>query len=596
MFNKYPVNPVRNGKTYHTVAQGYDATFANCEQRLGLAGGGVRVVVADGVNGVDFDRFAEKWEAYFARREVQTRVIRTGEYVRSEDALVAHFRDNITDNRAFGYVTEEGVDAYFGEEARERCGRDIRTLREENGDGRTIVLVLGTGAHWLTGGGDLNLYLDISRENQQILHKRGLCNFGFSRYTDNVEKYKIALFVEWPILETYRKRHLHEFDLFVDMNRPDEPVSVHTEELSDIVKEIVKYPMRVKPFFAPGVWGGQYLKQLADLPEDWVNCAWSFEPIAPENSILIEVGGTVIEVPFLIVMDTDHLSVVGERVAGLFGDFFPIRFDYLDTMDGSNLSVQVHPKQHYIRKTFNYPLEQQESYYIMEKKPGSKVYLGLTDSCTEEAFLGAVMKAQETGEPIPFTEYVQEWDCEKGDLFLIPTGTVHCSGKDNLVLEISATTWWFTFKVYDYVRKDLDGKPRAINIDHAKANIEWHKKREWVKDNLIQEPVLVGSQGANEEYRLGKRPDLLFYVNRIHLVDQWRDNTDGEVLLINLGEGERIRVRSVRQPEVSVELGYAESYILPAVFGEFEIINLGSAPCKIVKAGVSPEWDVKIVE
>lgn len=599
MFNKFPVNPVRNGREYRSVAAGYDAVLAKCAECLDAKrrapGSAVQVVAVDGTNGADFSLFADKWSAFFERSQVRTLTIRTDAFVRTEEELRRHFRDNITDNRAFGYMTEEEIDAYFTEDARSRFSSDLREMSARTGGERAVALVIGPGAHWLTGGtGDLNVFLDISRENQQILHRRSLCNFGFSRNEDALEKYKIAFFVEWPILETYRKRHLREFDLYVDMNNPVSPAAVSTEELQDIVKDIARHPMRVKPFFTPGVWGGQYLKQLAGLPEDWVNCAWSFEPIAPENSILIDVGGTVIEIPFLIVMDTDHMSVLGERVAGLFGDYFPIRFDYLDTMDGSNLSVQVHPKQPYIREKFNYVLEQQESYYIMEKKAGSKVYLGLTETCDKESFLGAVMHAQETGEPIPFTDYVQEWDCEKGDLFLIPTGTVHCSGKDNLVLEISSTTWWFTFKIYDYVRKDLDGKPRPINIDHAEANIDWHKKPDWVRENLIAKPVLIRTQGSNEEYRLGQRPDLLFYVNRVHLADRWRDDTNGELLLINLVEGERIRVQSVARPEVAVELGYAESYILPAVFGEFEIINTGSTACKIIKAGVSPEWDVKI--
>ncbi|MDQ8738470.1 hypothetical protein [Paenibacillus sp. LHD-38] len=108
------------------------------------------------------------------------------------------------------------------------------------------------------------------------------------------------------------------------------------------------------------------MKDMAALPKEWVNCAWGFEPIAPENSILIGCGDDVIEVPFLIVMALEYKAIMGERPVSLFGDYFPVRFDFLDTMDGDNLSCQVHPKQEYVREHFNEFMTQQESYYIME--------------------------------------------------------------------------------------------------------------------------------------------------------------------------------------------------------------------------------------
>jgi mannose-6-phosphate isomerase class I len=592
MFNVNPVNPVRFNREilclgeYNTIIESLIEKVSSNEERR---------IIIDGTHGAPFERFVNELLEKLQERSYTTETFCSDSFLKTSEELNNQFKDNITDNRAFGYMIEATIEQYFQEGARGDYAEAIGKKAEGQGN---VVIVYGTGSHWLEGreSGGVRILLDVSREKQQVLYKQGLTNFGNIPSADSVEKYKIAFFVEWPILENYRKLHIREFDYYIDTNREDTPVMTTVSDLMVISEDISHYPMRVKPFFAPGVWGGQYLKELADLPKDWVNCAWSFEPIAPENSILIGCGEQVIEVPFLVVMDVSHEKILGDRIVGLFGDYFPIRFDYLDTIGGTNLSCQVHPKQKYLREKFNYILEQQESYYIMEKLEDSKVYLGLTDDCDSEKFIRAVESSQETGEPIEFTDYVKEWDCEKGDLFLIPTGTVHCSGSENLVLEISSTTWWFTFKIYDYVRKDLDGKPRPINIDHAKENIDWYKKEDWVRDNLIPAPTLVESQGENEEYVIGKRDDLLFYVNRIHLHDTWKDNTDGEFMMINLVEGERICIRSFKNPDISVELGYAESYILPSVFGEFEIVNIGSSPCKIIKAGVSPEWDVKILD
>lgn len=126
-----------------------------------------------------------------------------------------------------------------------------------------------------------------------------------------MEKYKIALFVEWPILETYRKHILDQMDYYIDLNQPKQPVMTAVPSLRRMISDIAGSPLRVKPFYAPGVWGGQFLKQLADLPEDWVNCAWSFEPIAPENSILVGYEGKEMEIPFLLVMQQEHPAILG---------------------------------------------------------------------------------------------------------------------------------------------------------------------------------------------------------------------------------------------------------------------------------------------
>ncbi|MDF2958458.1 MAG: mannose-6-phosphate isomerase [Paenibacillus sp.] len=591
MFNKRPVNPVRNQDLPSYLNTGYEAIVQLLQSKRQELDSGPLVVGIDGTHGADFERIRQVLEQAYAADKVA--FLATGTYLMTGEQIRNHFQENITDNRAFGYFTNEEISSYFQADSKERFTALLEGLRQED---YSLIIVIGTGAHWLGGDRyDLNIFADVSREWQQVKHKLGMLNFGFDSNIDNVEKYKIALFVEWPVLETYRKRHLSEMDYYLDMNNEELPVLTAVSGLLPLIRDISMYPLRVKPFFAPGIWGGQLLKEIADLPKDWINCAWSFEPIAPENSILIGQAGNVIEIPFLLVMAFGHQDILGKRIVDLFDDYFPVRFDYLDTVDGSNLSCQVHGKQEFVRKHFNEFMEQQESYYIMEQKGDSKVYMGFTEHTDGEQFLQAVQASQETGIPIDFTDYVQEWDSKKGDLFLIPTGTVHCSGQNNLVLEISSTTWWFTFKVYDYVRKDLDGKPRPINIDFAAENLDFYKKTNWVKDNLIARPQLVREQGANQEYLLGQRDDLLFYVRRIHLQDQFEDDTNGEFLMLNLVEGEKVRIVSCEDESVYVELAYAESYVLPAVFGRFKLVNLGSVPCKLIKAGVSPNWTLRMV-
>lgn len=592
MFNKYPINPVRQPFSEQPISKGYEALTEQILASLDEKADAPALIIVDGTHGADFQSFIRQAASAIEKQGWSLNVQSTAGYLKSGETLREQFDRNITENRAFGYVTEAGIQDYFESDARATLANRLELL-----SGKTAAIVFGPGAYWLAGeGSGAFLFLDVSREYQQIQHKKQLLNFGMSWNRDSVEKYKISYFVEWPILENYRKRIFQDIGLYVDMNKPDVPVFSTIPDMAEMIRSVAQSPLRVKPFFAPGVWGGQYLKDMADLPKEWVNCAWGFEPIAPENSILIGCGGDVIEVPFLIVMALEYKAIMGERPVSLFGDYFPVRFDYLDTMDGDLLSCQVHPKQEYVREHFNEFMTQQESYYIMEQKKDAKVYLGLTEGTEKEAFQNAIMRAQETGVPMKFTEYVNEFDSNKGDLFLIPPGTVHCSGIDNLVFEVSSTTWWFTFKLYDYLRKDLDGKPRPINADHGFRNIDFHKTTSWVKENLIPEPQLLQSQGGNEEYLLGQREDLLFYVRRIHLQTEWRDRTDGEFVMYNLVEGESVRIVSLADESVFADLNYAESYILPSVFGAYKIVNLTETPCKLIKAGVSPEWNVSLLE
>ena len=82
---------------------------------------------------------------------------------------------------------------------------------------------------------------------------------------------------------------------------------------------------------------------------------------------------------------------------------------------------------------------------------------------------------------------MEKWPIKKHDHILIPAGTIHCSGANTVVLEISATPYIFTFKLWDWGRMGLDGKPRPISIDHGKQVIQWDRTASWTEDNIINQ-------------------------------------------------------------------------------------------------------------
>ena len=218
------------------------------------------------------------------------------------------------------------------------------------------------------------------------------------------------------------------------------------------------------PFFDPGPWGGSGWSEVIGLEPVGDNYAWCFDCVPEENSLLLDVDGTVVEIPAMDLVLTRPRELLGPRTFARFGAEFPIRFDFLDTMGGGNLSLQVHPLTDYIHDIFGMTYTQDESYYMLDAGEDAGVYLGLRDDTDVDQMFRELAAAQDGRHPFHAEEYVNVFPAAKHDHFLIPAGTVHCSGANSMVLEISATPYIFTFKMWDWGRVGLDGgRGRSIS-------------------------------------------------------------------------------------------------------------------------------------
>lgn len=317
------------------------------------------------------------------------------------------------------------------------------------------------------------------------------------------------------------------------------------------------------------------MKQLFDLDPSAPNYAWCFDCVPEENSLLLRFGNVRIEIPSQDLVLLYPRPLLGEKVHARFGAEFPIRFDFLDTIGGQNLSFQVHPVTEYIQQQFGMHYTQDESYYILEAEPDAVVYLG-TKTGTQPQEMLADLQAAGCGEKaFDDARFVNQLPARKHDHFLIPAGTVHCSGAGTMVLEISATPYIFTFKLWDWGRLGLDGLPRPVHLEHGEQVIDWQRDTQWVHENLVNriEPIAEGN-GWREE-RTGMHEREFIETRRHWFTAPVMHHTHGCVNVLNLVEGAEAIVESPCDAFEPFVIHYAETFIIPAAVGEYCIAPFG---------------------
>ena len=330
------------------------------------------------------------------------------------------------------------------------------------------------------------------------------------------------------------------------------------------------------------------MQEVCDLDPTIPNYGWCFDCVPEENSLYLKFENATLEIPSINLVFAHPRELLGAAVYKRFGDEFPIRFDFLDTMGGGNLSLQVHPLTEYIQQAFGMQYTQDESYYMLDTKEDAHVYLGLKEGIKAEEMLADLDASQTTGR-FDAAKHAGVYPVKKHDHVLIPAGTLHCSGKNSMVLEISATPYIFTFKLWDWGRLGLDGKPRPINIRHGKKVIQWDRTESWVKANLLNQVSVVSTGDGWVEERTGLH-ELEFIETRRHwFTKPVPHHTGGGVNVLNLIEGREAIVESPTGAFEPFIVHYAETFIVPAAVGAYTIRPFGegeSCRCGTIKAFV----------
>jgi mannose-6-phosphate isomerase class I len=491
----------------------------------------------------------------------------------------------LTDDPVFGKINDLSLEAFFDP------GKIADTRGEVTGVSQGIVLVIGTGATIVVENYDLLIYADMARwEIQQRQRSGSIGNLGADNLREEpLLKYKRSFFMDWRLCDRLKRKLLSNIDYLLDTNIPNLPKMIPGAVLQEAFQVAVRKPFRVVPFFDPGPWGGHWMKRMFDLPKAVPNYAWCFDCVPEENSLLLGFDDVRVEIPAADLVFSHPEELLGEHIVREFGAEFPIRFDFLDTVGGGNLSLQVHPLTEYMRANFGLSYTQDESYYILDAVDHAHVYLGLKEGVNPKAMLRDLETAQTGKAEFNAPQYVNQFPARKHDHFLIPAGTVHCSGAGNMVLEVSATPYIFTFKLWDWGRPGLNGRPRPIHLHHGAANIEWNRTTQWVEKSLINRVKVIGTGEGWTEERTGLH-ELQFIETRRHwFCKTVPHNTNGTVNVLNLVGGQQAVVESSSGAFEPFTVHYAETFIVPAKVGSYTIRPSGPSEgkqCVTLKAFV----------
>ncbi len=563
-YDRFPKTTIKNHKAF----RGYDEIYHELNNKMNNSS----VVVFDYYPGVDEEEVYELIKRFNFSLEINMHDI-----FKDGKTMSEQMKYNLTDDRVFGKMYYGNLVDFIDEDKLEEAQNKIKEQKES-------VIVYGVGAG-LVSHGDVYVYFDMARWEIQLRYRKGMANYNVDNYDEDIlKKYKRGYFIEWRIADKHKEKCFECFDYVVDTNKSKDPKMISKDTFKISLHQLSKQPFRTVPYFDPGVWGGQWMKEVCNLDKDQSNYAWSFDGVPEENSILFDYDGITFELPAMDLVLYQPKELLGEQVYARFGAEFPIRFDFLDTMEGQNLSLQVHPLTEYIKRNFGMSYTQDESYYILDAKDDAVVYLGLKEGIQSTEMIADLESAQKGEIVFDADKYINKFPAKKHDHFLIPAGTCHCSGKNAMVLEISATPYIFTFKLWDWQRLGLDGLPRPIHIEHGKNVIQWDRTTEWVKENLVNATYEVKEEGNDCKIEHTGLHELEFIETRRYTIKENSSHkTHGTVNMLNLVDGKSAVIEGDFEPFI---VHYAETFIIPASIKEYTIKPYGCDEVKVLKAYV----------
>src|SRR5579883_2595288 len=332
------------------------------------------------------------------------------------------------------------------------------------------------------------------------------------------------------------------------------------------------HPFRLEASLHETIWGGRRLEEAGwkTLPSGETPIGGSWET---EINTRVQNGQYTGRTLGELVNELDA-ALLGADAIAVFGHRFPLLAKFIDAH--AQLSVQVHPDDHYAARQEGGKLGKTEFWYVLDAAPGATIVHGFAAASTREKVRQAIAEVR-------LEELLHEEPVTPGDVIFVPAGTVHAIGSGVLLYELQEYSD-ITYRMYDYGRLDAHGRPRELHIERS-LDVTKYEPSTRIK---VQPVILAETAEYTDRCLVACR----YFVTREITLRSWReDQTVGSCIILS-SLGASLRVAYGEGLERSEELTRGQTMVLPAALGTYRLEGNGSFLYSYVPAPDDEAWRI----
>lgn len=556
------------------------------------------VVAIDGWYGVDWAGLQAGWREAGQAQGIAVELLPMVGLFKPAAEVEAYRRPFVTDDPSFGYVNSKGVleDILAAEKVASLKGR----LTARSSSQADIIVVMGPGAvvAELQDCYDLRFYADFTMQPLLWQMWEGkLVPFGAESPAPDYQ-WKKYYYCDFYLLLRQKKKAFASMDYYLEAVDAQNLKLVSARAYNFIIDELVKGPIKQVKITQPGPWGSYRFKQIYDEIPGLENMAWN-ELAGIELSVLVDVGATAeLNFPCQNIMQRP-VKLVGSHVHEKYPDLLPLQV-WLDDgyfaepvpYERASMPIHNHPDTEYNKRNFNEPLGRYETYYIVEAYPDAGTMMGFKEEADLEEY-ERLCRDSKNQKVFDWQKFIRRWATNVGDLFLIPPGTEHGHGGNQMILEMdtgpSVAGTEYSFFTYDFARHTWDDKaksmtapPMRMHLEHSFRNNKWRREK-YVQEHLRARPIVVRGDGDTRMDRYTSLSEMPFEIERFVFTKPMAYSTEGRFLQIpTLTVGKSVLIRSRQEPNRQTTLDFLQACLIPAGFGDYEFISPDGSQCTVV--------------
>jgi hypothetical protein len=549
-------------------------------------------VAIDGWYGVDYKALVADLGEELRKAGVKARFVSTNTLALPLDAIKQYKQKFITDDPGFGLVNMDGRFSDVMDKGK------AASLKGEIGKEPLVVFGPGAAFPELFSSYGKVFYCDKTR--QPLLWQMWdgkLIPFAHEE-PDSGYEWKEYYYCDYYLLHFQKEYLTEKMDYYIEAIDSSDLKILPGKAYCEIMRTLLSYPVKEVEIYQPGPWGAYRYKDFWDIKGLECN-AWN-ELAGPELSVLVDIGdGKVLNMPFANLMHYGDL-LTGPYLNKTYPHLFPMDvwlddgyFPEKTPAERISMPIHNHPGTDYVKEHFNEPVGRYETYYIAEAYEGANTWMGFFNDADLEEWERKIRASNNLIPIKDWKEYVCNWKSNVGDLYLIPPGTDHGHGGNQMVLEMdtcpSIAGTEYSFFSYDFARnswddtkKTMTGKPLKMHMDHSCDNSKW-RREDYVDKKLRAKPEIL--KWTKEYYidRYSSVAEMPFDVERLFFYKKAEYSTEGKYAhIITLTVGDNIVIRSKKNPELKTNINLFQSAVIPAAFGDYILENSKGGQCTAV--------------